>query len=86
MAVITTAPSERTVMGPLVMRSYTLTVVGNGDTLDVPLIRVLAVAVFPTTNTAVGATITQPSANSNRLTFSVTGTPSFTIAVWGREG
>lgn len=81
MAAITTAPSERTVTGPVVHRSYTLTAVNNGDTLAVPLIRILGIAAFPTTAVAVGGTI-----SGNTITFALGGATSMLLDVWGREG
>lgn len=85
MAVITTAPSERLNAGPLVLRSYTLTAVGNGDTLDVPLIRVLDIDITPTTNVACGVT-TAAITGGTRLTFALGGATTMLLAVWGREG
>lgn len=83
MAAVTTAPSERFVFGPLVGRSYDLTSVGDGDTMVVPLIRVLDVSVSPTTAISVGTTIVQ-SSTSATITFH----GAFTGKVWivGREG
>ena len=86
MAAITTAPSERFVAGPLVMRSYTLTAVNNSDTLDVPLIRILDIDITPTTNVACGATITTLTGGNSRITFALGGATSMLLAVWGREG
>lgn len=81
MAAITTAPSERTVTGPVVHRSYTLTGVGNGDTLAVPLIRILGIAATATTDVAVGATI-----SGSTITFALAGSTNMLLDVWGREG
>ena len=83
MAAVTTAPSERFNFGPLVGRSYDLTSVGDGDTLAVPLIRILDISVSPTTAISVGTTIVQ-SVNFATITFH----GAFTGKVWivGREG
>jgi hypothetical protein len=81
MAAQTTAPSERFVFGPLVMRDYVLTSVANADTLTVPLARVLAVIIQPTTAQTVGYTL-----SGNVITLALGGTVAATVTVIGREG
>ena len=85
MAVNTTAPSERFQFGPLVGRFYQSLTVGNGDTLVVPLIRVVDVSVNPTTAASVGTTIVQ-SANFATVTFVTGGTVTLNMWIAGREG
>ncbi|MDE2102400.1 MAG: hypothetical protein KGL39_34455 [Patescibacteria group bacterium] len=81
MAAQTTAPSERFVTGPLVMRFYSLTSVANGDTLAVPLTRILGINIEPTTNVSAGATI-----SGSTITFVTGGTIACNLTVIGREG
>jgi hypothetical protein len=81
MAAQTTAPSERFVIGPLVMRTYTLASVANGDTLAVPFVRILSVDIQPTTAQTVGSTV-----SGNTITFALGGTVAATVVVIGREG
>ena len=81
MAAITTAPGNRHVIGDLVARAYTLTAVGNGDTLTVPLINIEAVVITPATANAVGATV-----SGNVITFATGGAINILLWVVGREG
>lgn len=83
MAAITTAPSERFNFGPLVARSYDLAGVNDGDTIVVPLIRVLDISIMPTTAVAVGASVVQGVSSA---TLTLHGTFSGKLWVVGREG
>ena len=85
MAAQTATPSERFNFGPLVARQYTLTSVNNGDTLLVPLIRVLSVDVQPTTATAVGFT-SAAATGGTTITFVSGGNFAANVFVIGREG
>lgn len=81
----TTAPSERFVFGPLVARQYNLTSVANGDTLTVPLIRLLSVDIQPTTAVAVGYTSVS-TAGGSIITFVSGGNFAANVFIVGREG
>lgn len=85
MAANTTVPSERFVFGQLVGRFYQSMTVANGDTLTVPLIRVLDVSPAPTTAVSVGTTVVQ-NATSAVITFVTGGSVTLNLWVVGREG
>jgi len=85
MAVNTTAPQERFVFGQLVGRFYPSLTVANGDTLAVPLIRIVDISAQPTTAVSVGTTIVQ-SATGATITFVTGGSVTLNLWVVGREG
>lgn len=77
------ATSERFVVGPLVVRYYTMgPSVANNDTMSVPQTRILFVDIAPTTSTNFAAA----TVSGSTITFLSGGTWTGTVAVWSREG
>lgn len=81
MAALTNQPTERFNFGPLVARRYPAVAFNNGDTLAVPLIRILSVSIEPTTAVAVGHTT-----SGSTITFVSGGAVTADLFVIGREG